>query len=51
MSPTPTASVGPFRMIADDAGSLDVLVNVAGLSNAGTDTRIVDITEETWDAG
>lgn len=38
-----------FRMIADDARSLDVLVNVAGLSMLN-DTRIVDITEETWDA-
>jgi NAD(P)-dependent dehydrogenase (short-subunit alcohol dehydrogenase family) len=38
-----------LRMIADDAGSLDVLVNVAGLSMLN-DTRIVDITEETWDA-
>jgi NAD(P)-dependent dehydrogenase (short-subunit alcohol dehydrogenase family) len=37
-----------FRIIADDAGSLDVLVNVAGLSMLN-DTRIVDITEETWD--
>ena len=38
-----------LRMIADDAGSLDVLVNVAGLSMLN-DTRIVDINEETWDA-
>jgi NAD(P)-dependent dehydrogenase (short-subunit alcohol dehydrogenase family) len=37
-----------FRIIADDAGSLDVLINVAGLSLLN-DTRIVDITEETWD--
>ena len=35
--------------IADDAGRIDILVNVAGLSLL-TDTRIVDIPEETWDS-
>jgi NAD(P)-dependent dehydrogenase (short-subunit alcohol dehydrogenase family) len=35
--------------IADDAGRIDILVNVAGLSLV-TDTRIVDIPEDTWDS-
>ena len=35
--------------IADDAGRIDILVNVAGLS-LPTDTRILDIPEDTWDA-
>jgi NAD(P)-dependent dehydrogenase (short-subunit alcohol dehydrogenase family) len=34
--------------INDDAGRIDVLVNVAGIS-LPTDTRIIDIPEETWD--
>src|SRR5690242_3568937 len=38
-----------IRMMADDAGSIDVLVNVAGLSLV-TDSRIIDIPEETWDS-
>ena len=34
--------------IADDAGRIDILVNVAGVS-IPSDTRIVDIPEDTWD--
>ena len=37
-----------MAMIADDAGRIDVLANAAGITFV-TDTRIIDIPEDTWD--